>query len=135
MLNFKVLYANGDGIGLGSSLPPVNSPVEGPSDRDILDGDDDAISEEIPSDRDGKRKSKGQIPAEEEVEQEEDETEDEDEESDDEESDGTGDEDLDDEEKVLTSSDLSKKIKKLAPDLFKKVPGLREALELSLIHI
>lgn len=135
MFNYKVFYCPGDAT--GTTLPNV-TPVSGPSDKDILnqgdnDGDD---NEEVSRDR-GRSKAKDEEENEDEEEKEND--------SDDEESDGIGDESVeeddddenedeesneeDEEEDLSSASDLAKSVKKVAPDLFKKVPGLREALE------
>jgi len=137
---FKLLYSPEDGLGIGSTPPDSSNE---PTDRDILNGDDDAIPAKIQ--QKGRGNGKLQLPPEEEVEEEGDEEtteEDEDEEegvSDDEESDGSGDDGLeeDDEDEESDDSeddesldaDLTKAVKKAAPQLFKKVPGLREALE------
>ena len=129
---FKVLYGPNDGTDSGG-VGDVE-PISEVSDRDILnqkdEGDEDAVPEKDESDGDGdgeeseeEDESVSKDEDEEEGdEQEEDEDEEQDEDSDDEESDGTGDEGLD-------PSDLAKNVKKVAPDIFKKVPGLREALE------
>lgn len=130
----KVFFSPGDSGGIGD-VEPIE---QGPTDRDILNSeDDDAVSDEVPSKG---RREKGQVPDEEEGDesvQEEDEEEDDEEESDDDEgSDGSEDEDVEDDEEAdeeeiqdLAASDLAKAVKKASPDLFKKIPGLREALE------
>jgi hypothetical protein len=136
---FKVFYSPGEVGGTGTTQP-AGDDSSGITDRDILNGDDDGVSdEEVPDGRrkSGKREEREESLSEDEDEElssedEEGEEESEEESDDDEESDGTGDEDLEeDEEEVeeLALSDLTKAVKKAAPDLFKKVPGLREALE------
>ena len=131
----KVFFSPGDSGGIGD-VEPIE---QGPTDRDILNSeDDDAVSDEKQPVRE-RGKGKGQVPDEEEGDEsipEEVEEEDDEEESDDDEgSDGTEDEDVEDDEddteeiSDLAASDLAKAVKKAAPDLFKKVPGLREALE------
>lgn len=131
---FKVFYSPEDSGGV--SLPSID-----PTDKDILNqkDTDDGDDEEVPSR--GRNKSKGKDEENEDEDEKGEETD-----SDDEESDGSGDKDLEededdeddekdeddddsDEEKDLSSSDLTKSVKKLAPDLFKKIPGLRDALE------
>jgi hypothetical protein len=105
-----------------SSVGEVPNP-EGMTDKDILNGDDDEQVSDDEGDGDGEDEEKVSDEDGEEDEEADEEDEDEDEEgSSDEESDGSGDADLD-------ASDLAKNVKKLAPDLFKKIPGLREALE------
>lgn len=122
---FKVLYFPNDGEGISTSTSIA--PVEETTDRDILDGDDDGDEvpeKDLPSSGDGDdeetEEEEDESVSDDEEEQEEES--DEDEESEDDESDGSGDEDVD-------PSDLAKSVKKVAPGLFKKVPGLREALE------
>jgi hypothetical protein len=141
ILPFKTFYSPEGNGGIGD-VDPVET---GPTDRDILNSEDtDGVSdEEKPIRKHGKGKvssegesEEGEVSDEEEGEDEED--------SESEESDGTGDEDVEDDEdseedvededeedeiKDLASSNLSKAVKRAAPDLFKKVPGLREALE------
>jgi hypothetical protein len=100
------------------------------TDREILNLEtDDAVSDEEVPGGDGDDEEEP-ISDDEETEKE---VEDEEDEEDADDAEGTGDEDevLDDEEDVeeLALSDLSKAVKKASPDLFKKVPGLREALE------
>jgi hypothetical protein len=139
ILPFKVFYSPDDTGGIGD-VEPI---APGPTDRDILNQDDDNADEEQPVRKSGKGSSKeeGESEGEEEVSDEEED----DDESESEESDGTGDESVEDDDedeneesdeevdedevRELASSDLSKAVKKVAPDLFKKVPGLREALE------
>jgi len=121
---FKVFFYPDEGI---------STPDSGPSDKDILN-QDDSNDEDV---------SSGEGSDEEESE-EEDATESDS--SDDEESDGSEDESVDEDEpeedtdeeetqedeseaETIDASDLAKSVKKIAPDLFKKVPGLREALE------
>jgi len=128
--NFKVLYGPNDSVDAG----PVGdvAPIGEVTDKDILNQGDDDGDEQVPGkddDGDGEGKDDEEDESvskdedeEEDEEQEEESDEDDDEETDDEESDGSGDESLD-------ASDLTKAVKKAAPDLFKKVPGLREALE------
>jgi hypothetical protein len=124
MFNFKVFYSPDDNPG---SVPDVE-PVGETSDRDILNQEDD--NEDVSS---GKGKDES-VPEDEEEQEEQEE----DEVSEDEESDGTGDEDLDEDEDEeedderedeVDVGDLAKSVKKIAPDIFKKVPGLREALQ------
>jgi hypothetical protein len=125
---FKFLFAP-EGTPTGGSAsggtPNVEMP-DGVSDKDILNGDDDA--DEVPA-TDGDEEESVPDEEEDEESEEDDETREEDadeeEESDSEESDGSGDSGLED----LDPSDLVKSVKKAAPELFKKVPGLREALE------
>lgn len=138
-INFKFLYFPGDTPG-GAGTSDTGDESTGPTDRDILNQGDDDGEDDVSSKKSGRSNSESD---EEEVsDQEEDgeETDSEGEDSDDEESDGTGDEtddDVDeedeeepeDEEVEVDSSDLSKAVKKASPDIFKKVPGLREALE------
>jgi hypothetical protein len=138
---FKLLYSPNDatGVGISSTTPDTSND---PTDRDILKDDDDAISK-VPKSRGN---GKLQLPNEDEDEvseeeepistEEEDEDEEEDDEPTDEESDGSGDDEVDeeeseddDDEESLSQADLTKAVKKAAPQLFKKVPGLREALE------
>jgi hypothetical protein len=130
----KVLYSP-DGV---TPTAPItgDTSANDPSDRDILNGDDDAIPEdEEVSDGDGEEdESVSEDEDEEEGGEETEETDEEDEDeeegdADDEGSDGSGDDGLDEDEGALTQSDLTKAVKKAAPDLFKKIPGLREALE------
>lgn len=114
------------GGGDTSSIGEVSNP-EGMTDKDILNqGDDDEQVSDDDKSGDGEDEeevSDGEEEDEDESEEEDEEDEDEDEDSSsDEESDGSGDTDLD-------ASDLAKNVKKLAPELFKKIPGLREALE------
>src|SRR6187402_659439 len=127
----KFLFApEGNPTGGGESTLHNVDMLEGMTDRDILNqGDDDA--DEVPaSDGDEEEES---VPDEEEGDEEEPEEnddEEEDEDSGDEESDGSGDDDSDVEEQgELDLSDLTKAVKKASPELFKKIPGLREALE------
>lgn len=107
-----------------SALSNVDMP-DGMTDKDVLNqGDDDG--NEVPA-TDGDEEEEDAVPDEEEGDEETDEEDDDEEEgedSGDEESDGSGDDDSD-----LDLADLTKAVKKLSPDLFKKVPGLREALE------
>ena len=140
----KVFYSPegiGSNGGSDSGLPTVDTSV---TDKDILNSEDTNEDVQIP----GKgRKGKGQ----EEKQEESSEEEVSDEESgpdDDEGTDGSEDESVEDdedteetedeeddeeeeeqEEESLDLADLTKSVKKLAPDLFKKIPGLREALE------
>jgi len=123
----KVFYSPDSVTGTG----PVGQTADR-TDKEILNQEtDDAIPDEEVSDGDGGDEEEDESVSEDEDEEKEEE--DEEESDDDEESDGTGDEDLeeDDEEDVesLAQSNLSKAVKKIAPELFKKVPGLREALE------
>jgi hypothetical protein len=126
---FKVFFSPNEGAGIGDV-----EPVSEVSDRDILDQGDDDANEQVPGGK-GDDEEEG----EEEV---SDEDEEEGEDSGDEEPDGSGDSDVEedeeeeeeeedesDEEQSLDLADLTKAVKKAAPDLFKKVPGLREALE------
>lgn len=125
----------------GNSLPDVEMPPS-ISDRDILNQDDsDAdANEQVPS---GKGKGKKQEAFSEkegketdssddegpdgtEDESVEDDEEDEDDNIDDDEEDGDGEEPEDDE---VDFADLTRAVKKAAPELFKKIPGLRDALE------
>jgi len=120
---FNVFFSPNDASGTSSNLPAVDTSV---TDKDILNqGDDDG--DEVSDDAgDGKEEEVPDEDDEEESEEEESEEDgDEEEDSSDEESDGFGDDDSD----VEDFSDLTKAVKKAAPDLFKKVPGLREALE------
>lgn len=135
----KLMFAP-EGSGSIGDVEPV-----GPTDRDILNQEDnDAISPKEKPIR-GKGRQEERLSDEEEEQEEdevsddegpsgtEDEVEDEDSEDDEEESDDDEDDedsDSDDEEdEVIESDDLVKSVKKAAPDLFKKVPGLRDALE------
>jgi len=123
----KVFYSPDAVGGAGSPIGQTDK-----TDKEILNQEtDDAIPDEEVSDGDGGDEEEDESVSEDEDEEKEEE--DEEESDDDEESDGTGDEDLeeDDEEDVesLAQSNLSKAVKKIAPELFKKVPGLREALE------
>lgn len=142
----KVFYApegvgsNGGDSG-GNGLPAVDTSV---TDRDILNSEDKDGDAEIPSE---KRKAKGKAQETQESDEEtgpdddegvdgsEDESVEEEEETDDDEDDEEDDIDEDGEEEDeeddtgLEFSDLTKAVKKAAPDLFKKIPGLREALE------
>jgi hypothetical protein len=137
--NYKVFYSPNDNPSTtgspstGGDIEPVSP---GPTDRDILKDDDDAISEDESdeeadvSDEDDEGESlsedeDGSDSSESEEGEESDESEEGSDDADDEESDGTGDEGLEE----LAQSDLTKAIKKISPNLFKKVPGLREALE------
>jgi hypothetical protein len=107
----------------------------GPSDKDILNQEDSDGDENVSSGK-GKDEEADEKESDEEEEVEdsddegldgsEDESVDEDEE---EEEDDDDDEEDDDDAKELDVSDLAKAVKKASPDLFKKVPGLREALE------
>jgi len=129
----KVLYSPNDVTGAPSGGGDVEPPSNDPSDRDILNGDDDAISEddeEVPSGgRDDEEEGEEESLSDEEEETDE-ENEEEDEEDADDGSSGTGDDGLDDDEvQNLAQSDLAKAVKKASPNLFKKIPGLREALE------
>jgi len=124
MFNPKVFYSpEGNGSVDTTVSEPTDKDVlnqkEGDNEKDVSsgEGDDEEEKEEESDDEgeDDREESDGS--------EDEDEVDDEEEqEEDDEESDES-------DEKVLYSSDLSKAIKKVAPDLFKKVPGLREALE------
>ena len=131
----KVFYSPNDAPGnTGGTATPAGDDNSGITDRAILNGEDDAVPEEDEevSDGDGDEEESVSEDEEEEEGDEEASEEDEDEEegdADDEESDGTGDDGLDDDEEILTQSNLTKAVKKIAPDLFKKIPGLREALE------
>jgi hypothetical protein len=122
---FKILYFPNDGEGISTSTSV--EPSTETTDRDILNGDDDG-DEQVSGEDDGddavseEEEGEDGESVSDEDEEESDEEEEEEESDEDEESDGSGDEDLD-------PSDLAKSVKKVAPDLFKKVPGLREALE------
>jgi len=128
----KVFYSPDSVTGTG----PVGQTADR-TDKEILNQEtDDAVSddEEVPDGGDGDEDESVSEEDEEPEEETDEETDEEDEEDADDESEGTGDEDevLDEEEEEveeLALSDLSKAVKKAAPDLFKKVPGLREALE------
>ena len=138
---FKVFFSpEGNGSAGGGELPSVEMPPS-ISDKDILNQDDADADEQVPS---GKGKSKGKEKLSEkekdsdEEEQDADdegpdgsedegvEDEEDDEDVDDDEEDGDGDEPEEDE---VDFADLTRAVKKLAPDLFKQVPGLRDALE------
>src|SRR6188474_2554718 len=115
--HFNVFYSPNDVTGMPSAGSVGDVEPIGPTDKDILNGDDDG--DEVPDNAgDGEDEEEGD-------EENEDEEEDDDAES--EESDGTEDKDVD--QGDLDLSDLTKAVKKVAPDLFKKIPGLREALE------
>jgi len=121
-----------DSVGGPASAQSTNIGQTDRTDKQILNQEtDDAVSDEEVSDGDGEDEEEPVSEDEEEKEDEE-----EGESDDDEETDGTGGEDLDEDDdeeeedvEELALSDLSKAVKKVAPDLFKKVPGLREALE------
>jgi len=124
---FKVFYYPEEGSSMDSE------PASEVSDRDVLnqedtDGETDVSEDDEEAGDDG---GKGGDDAEEEDDEEKEEEDDE--VPDDEESDGSGDEDEVEEpleaKGTIDTSDLTKAVKKVAPDLFKKVPGLRDALE------
>ena len=151
---YKVFYSPEDRTNIGGASSLSSSLNQGETgqettDMDILNQDDtneedesskETADESEEGDEDSKnarssRSKTDETDEEATVEDETDETdedddedeekdEDDDEETDDEESD----EDEDDSEELVVS-DLAKAVKKAAPDLFKKVPGLREALE------
>jgi hypothetical protein len=142
--DIKVFYFPQDSSAGGSkseALPNVE-PIGELSDRDILNQEDDDADEDVSG-------GKGKDETDEEDEEKDEALSDEKESDDDEGSDGTEDEGVDEDEEdesddedddsdeddeddsaeELSLSDLSKAVKKAAPDVFKKVPGLREALE------
>lgn len=146
MFNPKVFF-HPDGIGGGSTLPAVDTSV---TDRDILNGDDNESPIQTLRKPTGSGKGKGQVQETEEGD-EEGIGDDEEDETDDSESDGTDsetesdeesvdedDEDEDeeddeepedDDDEVDAQGNLFKSLKKNYPDIFKKVPGLRDIIE------
>ena len=126
---YKVFYSPGDNNGISNSSTTAE-PVTETTDRDILDQETEDGDENVSAGIDDADEEESESVSEDENEEESDEEEsDEKTDSDDEESDGSGDSDEIDESEELSDSDLAKTVKKLSPDLFKKVPGLREALE------
>jgi len=131
--HFNVFYSPNDVTGMPSAGSVGDVEPIGPTDKDILNGDDDG--DEVPDNagdgEDGEEGDSEEVSDDENEDEEEADEENEDEEEDDdaesEESDGTEDKDVD--QGDLDLSDLTKAVKKVAPDLFKKIPGLREALE------
>ena len=145
---YKVFYSPGDSTGSSSGEVGDVEPISpGPTDRDILrqDDADDEVSDKGKGK--GKRLSRDHN---EETETEESEEEQEESDSDEEESDGIRDEGVDEEDSdeesedeeedseedeeeteddTEAAGDLARAVKKAAPELFKKIPGLREALE------
>jgi len=127
----KVLNAP-EGTPAGGGNEPVGdvSNPEGMTDKDILnqgddDGDDEGDNESVSDDdeSDGEESDDGETEEDADDEESDDDDSEEEDSSTDEESDGSGD------SSDLDASDLAKNVKKLAPELFKKIPGLREALE------
>jgi hypothetical protein len=135
-IRFQVFYSPNDESSSTTSAGDVEPAVES-NDRDILDQEDEDAEDDAVSNR------KGKVSEKDETEEEDEQKEDADSESEgidgsEDEDEIEGDEEEEDEEDTeeelpdkrdLVLSDLTKAVKKEAPDLFKKIPGLREALE------
>ena len=127
--DYKVFFFPTDGSGASSTGDTGAGDIEPPSevsDKDILNQEDTDEEADV---------SDGEDSDEEDSEAETDEAED----SEDDESEGSGEdaedgEDIEDSEdsedtETIDASNLAKSVKKISPGLFKKIPGLREALE------
>lgn len=125
--DYKVFFFPPDAPGSGASGDTGAGDIEPPSevsDKDILNQEDSDEEADV-SDSEDEETSED--------------TDEETEDSEDDESEGTGEDSEDeeaiedseavDEEDVIDASDLAKSVKKISPNLFKKVPGLRDALE------